>query len=45
MLTNASDIIIYTKKDGKHIFNPQYYDVESHGRAREVKINGINNHF
>lgn len=42
MFTNASDIILfYCKVDGSHIFHPQYYDVQPHRRAREVKIDGI----
>ncbi|RZN38274.1 MAG: site-specific DNA-methyltransferase [Methanophagales archaeon ANME-1-THS] len=42
LFTNASDIILfYSKWDNMQVFNPQYYSVEPHRRAREIKVNGI----
>ena len=42
MFTNAADIILfYSREDGKHIFNTQYYSVDPHRRAKETKIGGV----
>jgi len=42
LFTKSADFIyFYSKKDGHQIFNPQYYKVEPHRRAKEIKVNGI----
>ena len=41
IFTVSSDhILIYAKKQGNQIFNPQYLEVAPHKRAKEVKIDG-----
>ena len=42
LFTNASDaLLLYSKKDNMQTFNPQYYAVAPHKRAREIKVNGV----
>lgn len=42
LFTNAADMILfYAKRDGEQVFNPQYFSVAPHKRAREIKVNGI----
>lgn len=42
IFTVSSDhILVYVKKQGYQIFNPQYLSVNPHKRAKEIKVDGV----